>query len=62
MTHASEPAPAAASIVTGPHCCNRKQTAVLKQVLPGFTHKYPARMIQRHFLHCVNEVNNTIQQ
>jgi len=42
MTHVSEPAPAATSIVTGPHCCNTKQTAVLKQVLPGFTDTYPA--------------------
>jgi hypothetical protein len=42
MTHASEPAPAAASKVTDPHCYNRKQKAVLIQVFPGFTDKYPA--------------------
>ena len=42
MTHASEPAPAAASTVTGPRCCNSKQTAALKQVfLVSLTNTLP---------------------
>jgi hypothetical protein len=29
--------------------------AVLKQAFPGFTDKYPAWMIQCHFMRCVHE-------